>query len=116
MGLYTLIGDADDSSSGPCLPRSPHPHTARAHRQPAEHAWRAAGCPIYADPSPNTVKVRVAVSVSPDGKWAAHGGSHNPEGALDHCEHEDGDRASWITAHVPLPEPAAEIVGEVEGG
>ena len=86
-----------------------------AAEEHAYMAWAEAGSPVYAEPPPNTVRVRIAVSVSPDGRWAAKGGSSNNANALNDCDHEAGDRASWITADCPMPEPATEIAGEVSG-
>ena len=55
-------------------------------------------------PPPNTVPVRIAVAVWPDGTWRME--YLDPEIA--------GTRLSWITAHVPLPEQPAEVEGKVE--
>ena len=68
-----------------------------------------------ATPLPNTVRARVAVSVSPDGTWGACGGSMFADGEVpDICQHEPGDRLVWLVRDIPLPEPAAEIEAEIE--
>lgn len=67
-------------------------------------------------PPPNTVRVRVAVSVDEEGAWAAAGGSSPDYDPMDDVEHDADRRLSWITADVPKPEPAAEIVARVEVG
>lgn len=86
---------------------------ARETEQEAIAAWNAAH--RVTAPASNTVRVRVAVSVSVDGNWLAHGGNNWAEDttlrAIDYCS---GDRLTWITANVLLPEPAAEIEAEIE--
>lgn len=72
-------------------------------------------------PPPNTVPVRIAVLVDCNGQaevWVdiseATGGIMR---ALTQKDFEDGfPRISYITAHVPLPEQPADVVGVVEGG
>lgn len=86
---------------------------ARATEQEAIAAWNAA--PRATTPAPNTVRVRVAVSVAADGAWGAAGDSGwNDAEALAEICHAPGDRPTWLTADVPLPEPAAEIAAEIE--
>ena len=87
---------------------------ARATEQEAIAAWNAA--PRATAPTSNTVRVRVAVSVSAGGSWAACGGSgRDDREVLDViCHDAYFDRLTWITADAPLPEPAAEIEADVE--
>lgn len=86
---------------------------ARDTEREAIAAWNAA--PRVTAPASNAVRVRVAVSVSACGDWLAHGGNNWTEnGTLDAIDHRNGDRLTWITANVPLPEPAAEIEAEIE--
>ena len=101
-----------------------HP-LARAYLESVRHgpgdsatflAWLGAGAPIDADPPPNTVKVRIAVAVDPRGLWNCNGWQGAADAQVVESLDADGDRVTWITAHVPLPEPAAEVAGEVEGG
>lgn len=89
---------------------------ARATEQEAIAAWNAA--PRATAPASNTVRVRVAVSVSAKGSWGAAGGSNpdfDPVDALrDTDDYTDAHRLTWIVADVPKPEPAAEIEAEIE--
>ena len=72
-------------------------------------------------PAPaNTVRVRAAVAVAPDGQWAVGGCSEDSDSgesfALD-CLDVDPrgrNRVSFITATVPLPEQPATIEATVE--
>lgn len=73
-------------------------------------AWEDAGYPLYANPPPNTVKVRVAVSVDENGVGCADCLGPNEEVSTA----PPGERMTVLVAHVPLPEPAAEIVADVE--
>lgn len=79
-------------------------------------AWNAAPrLPRATTPPLNTVRVRVAVAVSPDGNWLASGGKYDTDAFAEHAvKYATGDRLTWITADVPKPEPAAEIEAEVE--
>jgi hypothetical protein len=73
----------------------------------AKYGWGLCGHELeHASPTPppNTVPVRIAVAVWPDGTWRME--YLDPEIA--------GTRLSWITAHVPLPEQPAEVEGKVE--
>ena len=75
------------------------------HGNPIEHyAGGSLDGITLATPPPNTVPVRIAVAVWPDGTWRME--YLDPEIA--------GTRLSWITAHVPLPEQPAEVEGKVE--
>lgn len=63
-----------------------------------------------------TVKVRIAVAVDPDGKWAATGweGLKTDEAfdfILDDLKH--GESRFWLTAELPVPD-VAEIQAEIE--
>lgn len=70
---------------------------------------------LEGDPMAPTVTVRVAVCVEADGTWAAHGASGITDAGAMHVAHyEPGDAVSWLTAQVPLPEPARVIEAEVE--
>jgi len=68
-------------------------------------------------PAPKTVKVRVAVAITKDGRWSAYGnGFDNP----DEMEEEAQDffegrpcQIRWLTAEFPIPEPL-EIAATVE--
>ena len=76
----------------------------------AYDAWVGAGYPLRLDLPKNTVKVRIAVSVNDKGHGIArcvNPGESEP-GRI------GGDRLTFVTADVPLPEPAAEVVGSVE--
>lgn len=80
-------------------------------------AWESAGYPLYADatePLPNTVRVRVLVNVATTGAWSAAGGSNPDYDPTEGVDHAPGDRLVWLVQDVPLPEPAAEIVAEIE--
>jgi len=86
---------------------------ADAAELPAPTHWR----PLPPPPGDEgeTVEVRIAVSVSPDGNWGAAGGSGLDHlDALGHCGHDRGDRLCWVTARVPLPRVVG-VAGEVEG-
>ena len=78
-------------------------------------AWKAAGYPLRLDPPKNTVRARAQFAVCADGTWEA---SSLWDGAQMH--HAAGDglndayRTSYAVVDVPLPEPAAEVVGSVE--
>lgn len=76
-------------------------------------AWNAT--PRTTAPASNTVRVRVAVSVSADGTWSAAGDSgwDDHEAASGAC-FEPGDRLVWLVRDIPLPDPAAEIEAEIE--
>ena len=87
----------------------------------AEVAWLRAGSPRYADPPPNTVKVRIAVVTRANGDynaagWAVNGvtGSDPSDVAEEGLDSPDPIRLTWVTAFVPLPEPAGEVEGEIE--
>lgn len=70
-----------------------------------------------ATPPPNTVRVRVAVSVDEDGDYDAAGASgRSDDGMMLDAGHREGFRLTWLTADVPKPKPAAEIVARVEVG
>lgn len=87
----------------------------------AHTAWRDAGCPVHAtlptEAPPGFIRVRIAVAVCADGAWEA---SSAFTGGQRHEQAGDGldapYRTSYVTADVPLPEPAAEIVAEVARG
>lgn len=73
----------------------------------------------YTPPAPaGTVPVRIAVAVGEDGYWSADGCSEWDESKTVAIVKFDPQpcRISWITAHVPLPQPPAEVEGVVEGG
>lgn len=63
----------------------------------------------------NTVKVRIAVAMQPDGNWNAVGWRNaddsQAEGAALSAVN-DSARLVWVTASVPIPEP--EVPGTVE--
>lgn len=68
-------------------------------------------------PPPNTVPVRIAVAVDPDGRWNGTGWSESDDkeaGELALDVMSDRARLSYITAHVPLPAAPAEVEGRVE--
>jgi len=85
---------------------------ARETEQEAIAAWNAA--PRTTAPASNTVRVRIAVGVAADGAWNCCGWSGATDDELTENLALDGDRLTWITANVPLPEPAAEIEAEIE--
>jgi hypothetical protein len=67
-----------------------------------------------------TVKVRIAIAVDREGKWAAYGFSRTDgspaneeawEIVLDIVD--DGEARYWVTAELPVPEDA-DVVGSVE--
>lgn len=72
-----------------------------------------------------TIKVRIAVAVSSDGAWAAHGwgtnsgpgsGGEDMKGiAAEMLDEHISDAFYWVEAEVPLPEPPREqeILGRV---
>ena len=62
-----------------------------------------------------TVRVRVFVSVSPDGSWNAQGSSHGVDQYfIRACGHDPQvDGGHWLEATVPLPNQAPEIVATV---
>ena len=68
----------------------------------------------------DTVKVRIAVSMTPRGIWVAYGADNLPTDApevLDRIEHTRGrDTIYVITAEVPKPEREREVAGTVEQG
>lgn len=62
-----------------------------------------------------TVRVRVFVSVGPEGDWAAAGGYRYTDSDFQ-CKawHRDGqDAGYWIEADLPLPNQSPEIVATV---
>lgn len=64
-----------------------------------------------------TVKVRIAVAVDPDGKWAAHGWPEQDdetafELVVDDLKH--GEYRYFLTAELAVPE-IAQIEAEAEG-
>ena len=72
-----------------------------------------------------TVRVRIAVAVSPDGRWYAQGGSvyddrsARSDSLIFHPDQATPDGAfcvSWIEADVPMPieQPEDTIQGEVK--
>lgn len=63
----------------------------------------------------NTVRVRVFVSVSPNGEWQARGSSFAiDEYHIRHCGHDpDIDGGHWLEARIPLPNQSPEIVATV---
>ena len=66
-----------------------------------------------------TMKIRIAVVTDENGDWSACGFKDGDESDF-HNFASDGLegkllRECWITADVPLPEPVAEVAGEVEG-
>ena len=81
--------------------------------------YAAATAPATPPSTPNapTVRVRIAVSVSPGGDWAAAGGVlHSELDCMEATGHHEGDRLSWVTADVPVPvsEPVGTVTGHVE--
>ncbi len=72
-----------------------------------------------------TKKARMLVAMAADGRYFAEGWGEGLDDAvtdsvLDQaCSNLDLPperlRLSWVTAEVPLPEPPAEVAGEVEG-
>lgn len=62
-----------------------------------------------------TVRVRIAVSVDPDGVWNSCGwseGSDADKSGLAFEEQAYGGALHWVEADVPIPEPTT-IEGEV---
>jgi len=70
---------------------------------------------------PKTIRIRIAVAVTPDGKWVAHGCSTcgNDDRAIATVDAgiskkgRAGYVVHWVTVDVPLPEPTI-IPGRVE--
>lgn len=62
-----------------------------------------------------TVRVRVFVSVSPDGDWVAAGGrGWRDDDAQSRAYQETGNDAGyWVEADLPLPNQGPEIVATV---
>jgi len=67
-----------------------------------------------------TVRVRIAVTVDPDGNWRSAGwkesGYGDDERDIRDCVEENADdmaKLYWIEADVPIPEEPKLIVGEV---
>lgn len=75
--------------------------------------------PLPPTPPPNTVPVRIAVAVAA-GRAAAAAVVHDSDDEPRVVAHLKGlwssARITFVTAHVPLPEPPAEVAGEVERG
>lgn len=81
----------------------------------------------YTPPPPEgTIPVRIAVGVDRNGDWSAAGwfghgqGGECAEKHVRECWEEGGGniRITFVTAHVPLPQPPAEVAAhavEVEG-
>lgn len=75
--------------------------------------------PYTPPPPPNTVPVRVAVAVAADRTWDAEGASFKPPEssesvAIGSLNPGIASRITWITAYAYLPEPPAEVRGEVQ--
>lgn len=62
-------------------------------------------------PPPGHVRARIAVDV---GQWADEWVVWRQASYLHDPRHYDGMRRIYVTADLPLPEPAAEVEGEVE--
>ena len=80
-------------------------------------SWKRDADLCFATPSPNTVRVRIAVAVAENGDWCGYGGADNTDAKSSKYATEgmaEGRRISFITADVPLPERPAEIQGVVE--
>ena len=76
-------------------------------------AWNAA--PRTTAPASNTVRVRVAVSVSKNGMWRAFGAEgYADKEMVAELDYFHTDRLVWLVRDIPLPEPAAEIEAEIE--
>jgi hypothetical protein len=62
---------------------------------------------------PRTVRVRIAVAVSPDGDWnaAGHSGGGGSAMAVVALQSMYDARVTWVEADVPLPVPAV-VEGE----
>lgn len=59
-----------------------------------------------------TVRVRIAVAVDPQGRWAAQGWfASDPDWTDVICDVGSGEVRYWIEADVPLPAPPAVIEG-----
>jgi hypothetical protein len=62
-------------------------------------------------------KLRIAVVITPDGKWTAMGGTWAPENEMHDYADEgmaEGGKRYWIDAEVEVPQDTAEVVpGEV---
>lgn len=110
-GSAEVYASADYVECGRCTTMGPSaPTTAEAIT-----TWNAAPRTPSAPPA-NTVRVRVAVSVSPSGDYTAAGYSDtSDDGMVGAIDHAGGNRLSWIVANVPKPEPAAEVEASVEG-
>ena len=76
-------------------------------------AWNAT--PRTTAPASNTVRVRVAVSVSKNGMWRAFGAEgYADKEMVAELDYFHTDRLVWLVRDIPLPEPAAEIEAETE--
>ena len=60
-----------------------------------------------------TVRVRIAVAITPDGKWFAIGDEKMGQWRWPASATGDGGASYWITADLPVPKPV-EINGRVE--
>lgn len=67
-----------------------------------------------------TIKLRIRVGVTADGRWSARGGEADESMVADDVWSEDPSACGivawhWITAEVPMPEvEQGELAGEVE--
>ncbi len=73
----------------------------------------------YTPPAPaGTVPVRIAVAANDKREWRVRGANDLDDWTMRYhaADAIDGDcLITFITAHVPLPQPPAEVAGVVEG-
>ena len=65
-------------------------------------------CAVPVTPPANTVRVRIACAVCPDGQWRAYGGHSysDPESRDKVTGYDDEELFRWIEADLPIPQSA----------
>ena len=89
------------------------PYSAAVRAFDAADEPRFSDGPRFADAPGNTVKVRIAVAVRVGGRASIWQPDEDDTPATLAKFAPAGSRVSIVTANVPLPVPAAEVVGEV---